>query len=72
MLYEEERLLRAYLTEGGVIEDVHNDDGFQEWYVARRVAGSTDRVFDGETEYCQSPGPMGQSSPGSLSHPVGL
>ena len=21
---------------------------------------------------CQSPGPMGQSSPGSLSHPVGL
>ena len=25
-----------------------------------------------ELHKCQSPGPMGQSSPGSMSHPVGL
>ncbi len=28
--------------------------------------------FLGVTERCQSPGSIGQSSPGSLSHPVGL
>ncbi len=29
-------------------------------------------LHPGNWEDCQSPGPMGQSSPGSLSHPVGL
>ena len=45
MTHEEEKQLRGYLVEIGEIEELNDDDGFEDWYEIRR------KQVQGETLY---------------------
>ena len=53
-----------------LVEHGHHDGRDHTAGLATAIRRVTAVLHDGRD--CQSPGPMGQSSPGSMSHPVGL